>query len=288
MKFAFSRLFGAVGGFRYPKDGQRWVSLAMISKPMRASQNHKLDLNTKLMTDIGSAIASSSLVAPAITIIDQAIFSNASGKEALFASLQRNTLNFLMNPGQFLKSPQYLWILGVYSGTYIFANCSETWAKHKKMDHVATKFAASSAANVSLSLLKDRDFTRRFGVLAPRPVPITSLGLYCTRDTLTVLSSFVLPKFASQWLVSNGFSKAASDTTAQLLVPCMIQTVSVPMHLLGMDYYNYSSKSASHRLEFIKKEYLKTLGARVGRIFPAFGIGGVTNNWIRSHFPFSV
>ena len=259
----------------------------MTNKHKSVSEQPKVDLNTKYLSDIGSAIASSALVAPFITVIDQAIFSNASGKEPLLSSLKRNSINFLSNPIKFLKSPQYLWILGVYSGTYVVANCSETWAKSKKVDHVATKFAASSLANVSLSLLKDRDFTKRFGVTKPKPVPFPSLGLYCTRDTLTVLSSFVLPKYASKWLVSHGYSKRSSATVSQLMAPCLIQIISVPMHLLGMDYYNSRSKTTSERIQFIKREYFKTLGARVGRIFPAFGVGGVTNTWMRSQFPIS-
>jgi hypothetical protein len=50
---------------------------------------------------------------------------------------------------------------------------------------------------------------------------------------------------------------------------------SVPLHLHALDLYN--RPSATDRVAFIRREYGKTVLARWGRIFPAFGVGGVIN-----------
>ena len=78
-----------------------------------------------------------------------------------------------------------------------------------------------------------------------------------------------------------GISPSIAETGSQLIAPCSIQALSSPLHLLGMDFYNNSKSTVGQRLQFIKKEYLGTTLARMGRIFPAFGIGGVTNKWLR-------
>lgn len=49
-----------------------------------------------------------------------------------------------------------------------------------------------------------------------------------------------------------------------------------------MDLYNRPGRvGLKERVGFIGKEYVKTSLARVGRIFPAYGIGGVVNTWLR-------
>jgi hypothetical protein len=53
--------------------------------------------------------------------------------------------------------------------------------------------------------------------------------------------------------------------------------------LYALDLYNRNSASTSERISFIKREYVKTLLARMARIFPAYGIGGVVNKYIRKH-----
>jgi hypothetical protein len=66
----------------------------------------KKPLSKTLAVDTFSAIASSGLVAPAISIIDQAIFSNASGKETMMVSIRNSLQKLVFSPIQFLKQPQ--------------------------------------------------------------------------------------------------------------------------------------------------------------------------------------
>jgi hypothetical protein len=64
-----------------------------------------------------------------------------------------------------------------------------------------------------------------------------------------------------------------------------MQFISTPMHLLGLDLYNRPTMNTfTHRISFIGKEYTKTAMARIGRIFPAYGIGGIVNQRLRQHF----
>jgi hypothetical protein len=51
--------------------------------------------------------------------------------------------------------------------------------------------------------------------------------------------------------------------------------------LHGLDLYNREAASTQERISFVKREYAKTAVARMARIFPAFGIGGVVNKYIR-------
>jgi len=63
-----------------------------------------------------------------------------------------------------------------------------------------------------------------------------------------------------------------------------VQLVSTPLHLLGLDLYNRPKQSTMSRLAFIGREYTKSTLARLCRIGPAFGIGGVSNKFLRDSF----
>jgi hypothetical protein len=76
-------------------------------------------------------------------------------------------------------------------------------------------------------------------------------------------------------------TKSRSDFLTQLIIPVSMQVFNTPLHLLGLDIYNRENATLSERSAFIKKEYTKTLIARMGHIFPAYGIGGVLNEHLR-------
>jgi hypothetical protein len=228
--------------------------------------------------DIVSGIISAAAVAPFISIVDKAIFVNASGKEKLLVAIINGT-RLLANPLVFLRQPSFLCIWGVYAGTYCAANTTHTLCSKNDTPWQIPKFVASSTANVSLSILKDIYFTRAFGTVV-KPVPKLSVGLYGVRDSLSVFATFNLPPIVAAKLQDMGYDKNTSRTASQLLIPCLVQPFSVPLHLYGMNLYNQSQASFSERMEFMKREYTKTCVARICRIFPAFGIGGVLNNYL--------
>jgi hypothetical protein len=68
---------------------------------------------------------------------------------------------------------------------------------------------------------------------------------------------------------------------AQFVAPAAIQFASTPMHLLGLDIYNRSGVTLSQRWELVKRAWLGSSLARIARIVPAFGVGGIINTHAR-------
>lgn len=186
------------------------------------------------------------------------------------------------------------------------------------------KFAATAMVNMSLCVYKDSRFAKMFGVqgqsssgtqaqakgapsslggsqksaghpIKPPPqspptpkVPKTSLSLFCLRDSLTIFASFNLPPLVSPLipdvLASTPSSKAA---LAQFSIPASVQLISTPLHLLGLDLYNRQHAGgipAADRWARVKRDWAPSCAARVARIVPAFGVGGVVNTRLREHF----
>lgn len=85
------------------------------------------------------------------------------------------------------------------------------------------------------------------------------------------------------------FSRAVSgQTLAQFAAPAFMQVASAPLHLLGLDLYNRPSSttggpvvSARERWAAIRKNWSVTAMARMARMVPAYGVGGVVNNKVR-------
>lgn len=71
---------------------------------------------------------------------------------------------------------------------------------------------------------------------------------------------------------------------AQFSCPALMQFISTPMHLLGLDLYNRQPPgglSWKDRASRIRRDYIASSFARMGKIVPAYGVGGVANVWLR-------
>jgi hypothetical protein len=164
------------------------------------------------------------------------------------------------------------------------ANSIEAICERQRTSSFYPKFVGSSFANVSLSVLKDKAFARMFGKGDPRPMSYTSMGLFAGRDSMTILASFSLPALIADRLERDfAVERKKADMYAQLITPVSMQILSTPLHLLGLDLYNRDGVTSQDRAAFIRKEYMKTLLARMLRIFPAYGIGGVVNKKMRAY-----
>lgn len=242
---------------------------------MPRSGSDSSSLHTRLSLEIFAATVSSLAVAPAIAIVDKAIVSNASGRQALLPCIFDGITDLVYKPKQFFTRPAFLLIWGVYGGTYIVANCAEAICERRNVPAATTKFfgkpldgiilhksiscplysfmqtnslsfmnhLASSMANVSLSVAKDNAYARMFGAGSSLPMSWTSLGLFSCRDSATILASFTLPPIVSKFMqkhFSGSFlgNVTTADTCAQLLTPVSMQILSTPLHLLGLDLYN--------------------------------------------------
>ena len=65
---------------------------------------------------------------------------------------------------------------------------------------------------------------------------------------------------------------------AQLGIPALIQLISTPIHLLGLDLYNRAPPLPTRdRLNRVSRDWIGASLLRMCRIIPAFGIGGFAN-----------
>jgi hypothetical protein len=221
---------------------------------------------------------------------------NASGQNSLKNSLKASAISFITRPHSLLFSKPFALVCMLYGGTYFTANSVDTatsTVKNKPASLVTsgtTKFAASSTANVGICLFKDQAFARLFGPGGPpRPVPLPSYVLFTLRDCMTIFASFNVPPLLGpviQRSMGAEMQKTVSgQTIAQFAAPASIQLLSTPMHLLGLDFYNRGGSTVSwaDRWAIIGKNWLVSSGARMCRIVPAFGVGGVVNANVRKN-----
>jgi hypothetical protein len=220
---------------------------------------------------------------------------NASGRNTLKASLQISLKSLLLRPQSLLFSKPFALIFMLYGGTYLTSNTIDTATStiHNQPSTLVTsgsaKFAASSTANISLCVYKDQAFVRMFGPTGgpPRPVPLPSYALFAIRDCMTIFASFNVPPLLgpvlSRQMGEEWNKKLSGATAAQFLAPAGIQIFSTPLHLLGLDLYNRNGKEVtwSDRLQIVKKNWAVSSAARMCRIIPAFGVGGVVNAKVR-------
>ncbi|CEG38829.1 uncharacterized protein PHALS_08880 [Plasmopara halstedii] len=246
-------------------------------------QQGSVKLVERLVIDTVAAIAASLGVAPFITIVDRAIIENASGARPLGRGLKELSIDFLKNPLRFIGKREFHLIFGLYTATYATANIVDSVCELADTDSQMPKFFGTTAVNMSLCIAKDRAFARMFGVIAPGAFPLASIGLFAVRDSLTCGASFNAPKVLAKKLEDNQLmEKSSASTFAQLICPAAVQFVSTPLHLLGLDLYNNKGHAVTQRIGFIQREYVKSVLARIGRIGPAFGIGGVGNSYVRN------
>ncbi|KAK0620215.1 hypothetical protein B0T14DRAFT_430978 [Immersiella caudata] len=258
------------------------------------------NLSWRLGADMVSAASAAVLVAPIISIIDRSIMENASGRRTLGASLRASFTSLLLRPHHTILSKPFALIFALYGGTYLTANTVDTLSStvHNKPAHTITsgtaKFAASSAANISLCIYKDQVFARLFGPPGSgpsRPVALPTYLLFAARDCMTIFASFNVPHILGPVLTQN-LSKevqkyASGATLAQFAAPAAVQLFSTPVHLLGLDIYNQPFDRRNgrpgwrERWNQVGRNWAVSTAARICRIVPAFGVGGVVNMKVR-------
>ncbi|KAI9257961.1 hypothetical protein BDA99DRAFT_440901 [Phascolomyces articulosus] len=235
--------------------------------------------------DVAAAATSSAMVSPFIAVVDRSIIENANGKTPLGKGLVQGFRTIFTEPLKFAGSSQFRLVFGLYFSTYITANVMDTTSERMGITGTTAawyKFIATSVVNMGLCIYKDRSFTRMFGATATRALPMFTYFCFAARDSMTIAASFNAPVYFSAWLQENyEMDPHNSKITAQLVCPASIQFLSTPIHLLGLDLYNRPTATSTQRAGLIRKEYFKSALARIGRIGPAFGIGGVGNAYFR-------
>lgn len=156
------------------------------------------------------------------------------------------------------------------------------FCKYLDRSHKTPVLVASSVTNSYLSLAKDSALAKMYGAIPPTRIPKVTLGLWFTRDVLTMACVFTLPPQLSAALQSRGFKKGLADTTAQITTPVAVQTVTTVLHLNGLDIYNNPTRNIAERLAFLRREYTPTLVVRFGRAFAPYALGALFNKKLRA------
>eukprot|EP00164_Ancoracysta_twista_P017532 GFYU01029908.1.p1 GENE.GFYU01029908.1~~GFYU01029908.1.p1 ORF type:complete len:266 (+),score=59.82 GFYU01029908.1:37-834(+) len=235
----------------------------------------------RLAVDFTAAGLASTVLSPWIQVVDVSIIKNANGSEPLSVGIKSGVKDIMTKPWTFFKKREFWVVWALYFGTYAAANSASSVCDNMNTSDTIPKFMATTAVNLPGCIYKDRTFTRWFGVVEPKPVPVASLGLFAARDCLTMLASFTLVKPGAKLITeSTGMEHKQAMVISQLACPALVQFVSTPIHLMGLDLYNNPARVSSDRMKFVQKEYFKSTMARQLRIGFAFGIGGVGNRWV--------
>ena len=234
--------------------------------------------------------------------IIRAIIENASsGQETTFRQcLGRSFQPVYTAPHRFLVSKPFALIFALYFSTYSTANACDTLSTTLNDKPAATvsaglpKFAATSAVNMSLCVYKDSFFAKWFNGSAQATstasrIPKASYALFALRDSMTIFASFNLPPLLAPRFADlpSSFAKHLDTekkraNAAQFVTPAAMQLFSTPMHLLGLDLYNrQGTLGLAQRFARIQRDWLVSSFARMGRIVPAYGVGGVVNGNVR-------
>jgi hypothetical protein len=135
---------------------------------------------------------------------------------------------------------------------------------------------------------KDSQFARIFGRPTRGPaarMPFASYALFAARDGLTIFSSFNIPPLLSPYLLHATpylSTPARAQNAAQFLAPAVMQVFSTPLHLLGLDLFNrQGAVDWRERVHRVGRDWAVSALARMARIVPAFGVGGVVNRAVR-------
>lgn len=279
------------------------------------SFSYDSDLAFKLTGDILVAVSITFGVSPILSVIDKAIVQKAAGTHSILQSSLDTTVNIARNPGNFIKSPVFLAMWGVYAATYSIANCLKTMVEHNEQVRIQniqdrhfnsknsmsessessygmTKFgvfAATTAVNSSTTMLKDKFYAKHFGTAtAAVKVPMITYGLWSLRDCMVIGSSFILPDIMSGILQEHSeLDKKSALRISQFACPIVAQFAAGPVQLLALDIYNRPLHSmtfqqmASERIRFQVQNFGAIVGARIARIAPAYGVGGIGNTYFR-------
>lgn len=194
------------------------------------------------------------------------------------------------HPHQFVVTRPFSLMLLLYGGTYLTANVADTMSSHahelpaSSTTSTWAKLGTVSTVNVGLSVYKDSQFARTFGRLSARPLPPASYGPFLLRDALTLFATFNLPQMIAPSLPISLDDVMSRMSIAQLITPAASQVFATPLHLLGLDLYNRNGKVPwRDRVRRIGDSFGPTTMARMCRVIPAYGLGGVVNTGLRTH-----
>lgn len=272
-------------------------------------------LGSKLAGDALVAITVTFGVSPFLTVVDKAIVESTAGTNSLLSSAANSIRSMARNPFEYIRSPTFLLMWGVYGATYTTANAFKTLEEHStysrdrsnSTDAAVEKsqsnksnagmfqmaaFLGTTFVNGGASLLKDRAYARMFsGTTSSVSFPRSTYALWMMRDLSVIGSSFLLPDLVSAKMVEyyNGeMERERAQSICQLGLPVLAQFLAGPFQYLGLDMYNRNLKGLTttqaivDRSRQLSKGIAPVIAARIARIIPGYSIGGVANTKLRT------
>jgi hypothetical protein len=289
------------------------VNLDLILSKTAASSR----LGDKLLGDVLVGSGVTFCVAPFLTVVDKAIVHSAAGSHTLMQSGIESIKGMVRNPVQYLKSPTFLFMWAVYASTYSTANSLKTIVEHKEYASAMRKeegdrrtskgassnnsnslgkvgiFLGTTFVNSSASLIKDRAYARMFGnASVSTSIPRMTYALWMSRDLLVVGSSFILPDLVSGRIAEQyDMDEKDAHRIAQFALPVAAQFIAGPLHYMGLDLYNRRLADTTSwreaivdRSKSLYRGFVPVVSARIARIAPGYGIGGVLNTQFRDSY----
>ncbi|BCR99100.1 uncharacterized protein AKAW2_40783S [Aspergillus luchuensis] len=297
------------------------LPMSAITEQSISSDWNTNRLGARLGVDVASAATAGALTCPVITVIDRAIIEKAAKGVPIRQTITSCFRSMFTQPGSFFLSTPFLLIYTLYTSTYLTANTIDTFTSTVRDKPFSTvfpgtaKFLTTTAVNMGICVYKDARFARIFGAKpsppaatsgAPQPasratststpaschpsgaakVPNVSYGLFCLRDSITIFASFNIPALVAPSIPDSiASTPGMKSALAQFSCPALMQFASTPMHLLGLDLYNRQPPGGlgwRERTSRIRRDYIPSCFARMGKIVPAYGVGGVVNVRMRA------
>jgi len=286
---------------------EAWSSLENHTR-IPATLPGEINLPSKIAGDILIGSAVTFFVAPFLTVVDKAIVESAAGSRTLIESGVESLRGILRNPMQYVKSPTFLMMWGVYAATYSTANSLKTISEHQdfhKSNAVVEAngstgvpvvgkmgvFLGTTFVNSSSALLKDQAYAKMFGTHSNTAVPKLSYAFWIARDFSVIGSSFILPDLVSGHVARMfDVDEKSAKSMSQLALPVVAQFIAGPLHYIGLDLYNRDLRGKSwadaclDRSVSLYRGIAPVIAARIARIAPGYGIGGVLNTNLRDQW----
>jgi len=246
------------------------------------SNSDNLPLSKRFTADFGAALGAGFALTWLIAPMDAAVTENMSGKRTLGASLSASGKEILTAPHRYLRRPEFGIIFGVYAATYMAKNATDSYCSYHKMSNETTsfiKFWTVLGVNGSLCVFwRDPQFAKIFGSKAPTSVPALSYALWIGRDTIHTLGAVVAPDY-----VEKRYNLTPEQWRyCQLSFPLLVQSLTTPCHLMGLDYYNNPDSKVMARVGRTCQKWIPTMMLRCVRMFPPWSVGLVANKEIRN------
>jgi len=218
-----------------------------------------------------------------ITPLDGAVMESMSGKSRLTTSLSNSFRQIFTRPHQYVRLPEFRVVAITYGATYLAKNVTDSMCVTTKQSAQTTaflKFWLVFAVNGGLSVFyKDPVLAKRFGNKPAAKLPTASYLWWAARDSLHIIGAVVLPDYLEkryewthkQWQI------------AQVSFPLLVQFITTPCHLMGLDFYNQPQSSVWDRVNRTLKKAPSSISIRMVRMFAPWSIGLLINRDLRDY-----